>query len=53
MIRGILQFWDYFMRRKGLILLFLAFFILGGIISYQILNDETKTTNPEYIHIEI
>lgn len=44
--------WDYFMRRKGLILLFLAVFVLGGILSYHLLTGKVAEATPEYIHID-
>ena len=40
------------MRRKGLILLFLAVFVLGGILSYHILTSKVAEAAPEYIHID-
>ncbi len=47
--------WDYLMRRKGLLFLFLAFFVLGGIFSYQVLQSsaaEPVAEPMEYIHID-
>lgn len=47
-----MRVWDYFMRRKGLLLLALMTFVVSGIISYQALRSNSALDpEPQYLSI--